>query len=652
MNQRARQVIALALLGAGFGALLLAPPPPVRFGWLRWTLLGAVVGLVLVPAVRDRAMSLLERVRRPDPRTRARTALVIAVLSGIYLVCTAALQGRDFFPKTYDDQAYLLQMRLLATGRLWTEAHPDHLRDFFDSVHVITTPVYASAYFPGTALMYVPTIWLGLPTWLLPVIAAAACAGLVYRIVAELVDGLAGALAALVLVSSSWFRLLSILLMSQVPALLLGLLMVWAWLRWRRAMREGPEPAQPIAQPTPDAQTTRREPCPPVRALAWPWLAAIGVFAGWMAITRPVDAICYALPVGVAIAAELSRKREPARGWGIVLATIVLAASPFLALQLAFNKGVTGRFSQTPFGMYIDRDQPGTGFGFQDYDPQRRPQSILPQKQALYDEFVAPRVRRHTPGQLWGNWFGREDDPQEVLRDGYARFVLDATLPSRPLLVLLPVGLLALAGDRRRWTLFATLPLFLGLYAFYSFFLEHYAVVVAPAVAMTLVLALPALESAWPRWRAAIASGLTMFVVAACLLALPEVDRLLGSPGGQAVSDEPFRSTLMRFLRQDLKAATDGKAIVLIRWGPGALGGRTAEAPVYNTDSAWPDDARIIYANDLGPQRNVELIRYYAQLDPERKVILFDRTQLDTESGEPVRELGTAGELLRAIDGH
>jgi hypothetical protein len=209
--------------------------------------------------------------------------------------------------------------------------------------------------------------------------------------------------------------------------------------------------------------------------------------------------------------------------------------------------------------------------------------------------------------------------------------------------------LLALAGDGRRWEVFATLPLFLGLYVFYSFFLEHYAVVVAPAVALAAVLALPALESAWPRWRAAIATGFTMFVAAACVLVLPEVDRLLGSPGGQAVSDEPFDSHLMRVLRVDLKSAITQPAIVLVRWEKGPLGGRTFEMPVYNIDSANPDDARIIYANDLGPQRNAELVRYYARRDPGRTIYLFDRGALDTPDGEPLRELGTAGRLAEAI---
>jgi hypothetical protein len=39
----------------------------------------------------------------------------------------------------------------------------------------------------------------------------------------------------------------------------------------------------------------------------------------------------------------------------------------------------------------------------------------------------------------------------------------------------------------------------------------------------------------------------------------------------------------------------------------------------------WPDDARIIRAHDLGPERNRELFRYYAQRQPQRTVYRFDR---------------------------
>ena len=76
------------------------------------------------------------------------------------------------------------------------------------------------------------------------------------------------------LASLSWFRVYSVLLTSHEPMLLLGLLLVWAWLRWRRGRRRG-----------------------------WAW--AMGVFAGWGAITRPADALCFAVPVGCALLLDL-----------------------------------------------------------------------------------------------------------------------------------------------------------------------------------------------------------------------------------------------------------------------------------------------------------------------------------------------------------
>jgi 4-amino-4-deoxy-L-arabinose transferase-like glycosyltransferase len=95
-------------------------------------------------------------------------------------------------------------------------------------------------------------------------------------VVTELIDGVAGLLAAVMLASLSFFRMYSVLVTSHEPMLLLGLLLVWAWLRWRRHQH-------------------------------WRWALAMGVFAGWGAITRPADAVCFALPVGLAMLLDLFR---------------------------------------------------------------------------------------------------------------------------------------------------------------------------------------------------------------------------------------------------------------------------------------------------------------------------------------------------------
>ena len=41
-------------------------------------------------------------------------------------------------------------------------------QEFFESFHLLAKPVYASIYWPGTALMNAPGVWLGAGTWAPP----------------------------------------------------------------------------------------------------------------------------------------------------------------------------------------------------------------------------------------------------------------------------------------------------------------------------------------------------------------------------------------------------------------------------------------------------------------------------------------------------
>lgn len=616
-----RRLAAWLLLAAGAGLFALvgydrpwADKPVAMPGVVRWAIVILVMSTALVPAMRERGFAFLQSLRTPQPRSRARTALLIAAFATAYLVFTAHQQGRDLFPKTHDEQSYLIQMQMLAEGRLWMDAHP--LADFFDTFYVLVRPKYASLYFPGASLLYVPAIWLGLPTWLLPALAAGAVVGLAYRIVAELLDGVAGMLAAMLLVSLGWFRVYSVLVTGHVPMLLLGLLMFWAWLRWRNRRRTI-------------------------------WAVLVGIFAGWGAITRPADALCFALPIGVGMLLDLLGARDdrgdesqreqhrpratPGR-LALTGAALIGGAAPFLALQLVFNKGVTGDWLKTPYTYYLERDQPGTSFGFHAYDPAARPQSTLRQKQDYYATFLSDFVRTHQPDTVGPQW-GRV----------YLRMMVDTALPGRELLVLLPLGLMGLHCRRRR-VFAAVVPLFIGVYVLNTFFLEHYALQIAPAVIVLVLLAGGALERAWPAARAGIATAFTLGIATLSLLMLPEVRPLFGE---EYTYDETFiASPYIRTLNE----IGDGpeSAVILFRYAPEQLPpnapNKIMEEPVYNTTAAWPDAARVIRAHDLGPARNAEIIRYYAARDPDRIFIWFNRS-----TGEQ-HILGTARELAARLD--
>src|SRR5687768_883463 len=162
----------------------------------------------LVRALRARAVRAIAALRSPSNRTVAITAVFIALGSVAYFYATSLQQQRELFPKRHDEFMHLLQIRMVASGRLWTDAHP--VAESFETFHVFVQPLYASIYFPGTAILYAPSIWLGLPYWVLALCATGGLVGLMYWVTARLVDGLAGALVALLLVSNVTLRYLSL----------------------------------------------------------------------------------------------------------------------------------------------------------------------------------------------------------------------------------------------------------------------------------------------------------------------------------------------------------------------------------------------------------------------------------------------------------
>src|SRR5262245_61349998 len=113
---------------------------------------------------------VIERLRRPAPRARLVTFLAIWLGSCVYLTASTVIHGRDLLPKSHDEHSYAIQTQMLARGALWNPQH--ELADFFESFQMLAKPVYASIYFPGSALMYVPGVWLGLPPWVMPVIVS------------------------------------------------------------------------------------------------------------------------------------------------------------------------------------------------------------------------------------------------------------------------------------------------------------------------------------------------------------------------------------------------------------------------------------------------------------------------------------------------
>ena len=274
-----------------------------------WLVIIGLAASLFPPRIHLAIAAWLDRFRHPSTVSRRVITLVVWIISAVYLGLTALRQHRDFNFRIQDEMMYLVQMRMLAQGQLYMPAHP--MADFFQTFYIFTKPVYASMYFPGASLMFVPAVWLHLPIWIIPLLICGGVVGMTYRVTAELTDGVWGMLAAMLVVGVPTVRTLSLLTLSYMPMALLGLLLVWAYLRFHR--RRGVV-----------------------------WAGVIGLLAGWGAVTRPLDAICFALPVGVGMLVDL--RRETAKRVAGTLVVIGVCALPMLSLQLVLNRAVTGEF--------------------------------------------------------------------------------------------------------------------------------------------------------------------------------------------------------------------------------------------------------------------------------------------------------------------
>jgi hypothetical protein len=560
-------------------------------GVRRLLIVGWAVGLLLlgaIPLIHRLILAVVGRLRRVTPRGRQATTVAIFFLAIGYLLLTPWLQGRDLTMNIQDEMMYLVQAQMLAHGHLYMPAHP--MADFFQELFIFHKPVYASMYFPGTALLYAPSIWLHVPNWLVAVLVSASAVAMTYRVLAELVDGLAGVLGAMLLVACGTFRWTSVMVMSHPLALLLGLLMFWSYLHWRRNRRAA-------------------------------WMVAFGLLAGWAAITRPIDAIAWCLPPFTLILVDLWNNARGALFRSLLLMGV--AAAPFISLQLVVDKGVTGHWLLTPVQAYHDRYFPATfeGPGAASSATSLTPR--LPQFEHYNQEFIIPGARQFQNEQL-------------IRR---VPFGIVHTLPATWLIVFVPLGIVGLRG-RGQWGLAAVLALFTIGYMTFMFFAAHYLVVVIPAGLLLVVVGLKQLErlAGDGRLRSYITVFCTLVIVATSAACLPE---------GAAHPDEPRVSLPMHAFNHQVPQM-DKPAVVFFHSQPDNKSAWRHEQ-VFNIDAAWPDDSPVVRAQDLG-DRDIELVRYYAQKQPNR---VFYRFELESRT---LTRLGTATELrdhperIRATD--
>ena len=253
--------------------------------------------------------------------------------------------------------------------------------------------------------------------------------------------------------------------------------------------------------------------------------------------------------------------------------------------------------------------------GFRKFDPSVRPVSKLPQKQKLYDVFVPYVVAAHQPRMIARQWL-----------DVRLPLLLEGTMPYTVLVIFLPLGI-PLCRARSRWVVAGVLPMFIILYGISVVFQVYYPIVVIPSVLLLVLLGMRALATALGKFAQPARAMLLFWAGLMAIAALPEA--------ASSTHDQFFDPKLMKQV-DEWEKKFDGRALVLFRFDPSR---NLDQEPVYNATTAWPDDAKVVRAQDLGD--NQKLFNYYAKTQPDRQVFLWD------ERNNSIRRLGTAAELAK-----
>lgn len=270
-------------------------------------------------------------------------------------------------PVVHDEASYLLQAETFARGR-WVMPSPP-LPKFFEQFHVFVTPTFSSKYPPGHGILLVPGIWLGLPG-LIPLLLNGLAAALLFILVRRVTNGWVALLTVVLWLPMNTNLVFRPSYFSENTSSVLWLLGWWALLEWRETKHEK-------------------------------WLILIAFCVAWMAITRPLTALAFAIPVGLVVIGQTARTRQ----WRQLLRPALVGVAIVLLLPISSAKD-TGSWRVSPYSLYARDYLPfdKMGFGLDTTPPMR---SLPSDMQGLAKAF-GPVHAKHTldrlPTILYDRW--------------------------------------------------------------------------------------------------------------------------------------------------------------------------------------------------------------------------------------------------------
>jgi hypothetical protein len=466
-------------------------------------------------------------------------------------------------PAVHDEFSYLLAADTFLHGRLANPTHP--LWQHFETMQVDQQPAYVSMYPPAQGLVLA---------------AGRLLTGIAFAGVWLSVGAMC---AAICWALRGWFPPGWALFGGVIAAIRLGTFSYWADSYWGGAVAAIGGALLFGALPRLIRSSRPRDAV----------LAALGI--AMMANSRPYEGLVLSIAVGLVALTQVRKLR---------LAVVLVPAAAVLAGAAA----LMGYYNWRAFG------SPTT----MPYTIQRSTYAVAP-----YFLFQTPRpapaYRHQAMRDFYQGWelgyFESVRTPAGIAANVWRKTSESWSFYIGPALTLPLIALAWTWKSRRTRTLLALAAMVAVGNSVVPWFMPHY---IAPATALIYALLIAGMR-ALRRWRPEVARAVPAVVVAMLAvrvgMAMTPIPFVLHYPMTWATTWSPAlgREKIVERLQ-----AAGGTHVVIVRYSPGHDPLRE-----YVFNDADIDHARIVWARDMGVEKDAELVRYFSQrrkwlLEPDR----------------------------------